>query len=147
MNMAKGTDITRADDIAKIDGIVKADNVIETTKRADMTNDFSNQNTDITKFKTFPERNPEFRSNVLAIAGEATNYSKTYLDKRLAFVEKLLGAKSFDTVIQIQSEYAKTSFEDFVAQSKKIGELYSNLAKLAFKPVEEAVAKSQGTKY
>jgi hypothetical protein len=39
------------------------------------------------------------------------------------------------------------SFEDFVAQSKKIGELYSNLAKLAFKPVEEAVAKSQGTKY
>jgi hypothetical protein len=145
--MAKGTDITRADDIAKIDGIVKADNVTETTKRADMTKDFSNQNTDITKFKPFPESNPEFHSNVLAIAGEATNYSKTYLDKRLAFVEKLLGAKSFDTVIQIQSEYAKTSFEDFVAQSKKIGELYSNLAKLAFKPVEEAVAKSQGTKY
>ena len=112
-----------------------------------MTKDFSNQNTDIAKFKTFPEQNPEFRSNILAIAGEATNYSKTYLDKRLAFVEKLLGAKSFDTVIQIQSEYAKTSFEDFVAQSKKIGELYSNLAKLAFKPVEEAVAKSQGTKY
>jgi len=112
-----------------------------------MTKDFGNQNTDITKFKTFPERNPEYRSNVLAIAGETTNYSKTYLDKRFAFIEKLLGAKSFDTVIQIQSEYAKTSFEDFVAQSKKIGELYSNLAKLAFKPVEEAVAKSQGTKY
>jgi hypothetical protein len=145
--MAKGTDITRADDIANIDGIVKADNVTVTTKRADMTEDLSNQNTDIEKFKTFPEQNPEFRSNVLAIAGEATNYSKTYLDKRLAFVEKLLGAKSFDTVIQIQSEYAKTSFEDFVAQSKKIGELYSNLAKVAFKPVEEAAAKSQGTKY
>ena len=147
MSMAKGTDITRADDIAEIDGIIKADNVTETTKRADMTKDFGNQNTDITKFKTFPERNPEYRSNVLAIAGETTNYSKTYLDKRFAFIEKLLGAKSFDTVIQIQSEYAKTSFEDFVAQSKKIGELYSNLAKLAFKPVEEAVAKSQGTKY
>jgi len=144
--MAKGTDITRADDIANIDGIVKADNVTVTTKRADMTEDLSNQNTDIEKFKTFPEQNPEFRSNVLAIAGEATNYSKTYLDKRLAFVEKLLGAKSFDTVIQIQSEYAKTSFEDFVAQTKKIGELYSDLAKVVFKPVEEAVAKSQGTR-
>ena len=147
MSVAKGTEITRADDIAEIDGIIKADNVTETTKRADMTKDFGNQNTDITKFKTFPERNPEYRSNVLAIAGETTNYSKTYLDKRFAFIEKLLGAKSFDTVIQIQSEYVKTSFEDFVAQSKKIGELYSNLAKLAFKPVEEAVAKSQGTKY
>jgi hypothetical protein len=146
MSVAKGTDITRADDIAKIDGIVKADNVTETMKRADMTSDFSNPNTDITKFK-LPEPNPEFSNNILAIAGEATNYSKTYLDKRLAFVEKLLGAKSFDTVIQIQSEYAKTSFEDFVAQSKKIGELYSDLAKVVFKPVEEAVAKSQGTKY
>lgn len=41
---------------------------------------------------------------------------------------------------------AKTSFEDFVAQSKKIGELYSNLPKVAFKPVEEAIAKSQGTR-
>jgi len=147
MSMAKGTDITRADDTAKIDGIVKADNVTETTKRADMTKDFNNPNTDITRFKPFPEPNPEFSSNILAIAGEATNYSKTYLDKRLAFVEKLLGAKSFDTVIQIQSEYAKTSFEDFVAQTKKIGELYSDLAKVVFKPVEEAVAKSQGTKY
>jgi hypothetical protein len=146
MSMAKGTDITRADDIAKIDGIVKADNVTETTKRADMTSNFNNPNTDITKFKPFPEHNPEFSSNILSIAGEATNYSKTYLDKHLAFVEKLLGAKSFETVIQIQSEYAKTSFEDFVAQSKTIGELYSNLAKVAFKPVEEAVAKSQGTR-
>ncbi len=147
MSMARGTDTTRADDIAKIDGIVKADNVIGTTKRADMTSNFNNPNTDITRFKPFPEPNPEFSSNILAIAGEATNYSKTYLDKRLAFVEKLLGAKSFDTVIQIQSEYAKTSFEDFVAQTKKIGELYSDLAKVVFKPVEEAVAKSQGTKY
>ena len=147
MSKAKGTDITRADDIAKIDGIVKADNVIETTKRADMTKDFSNQNTDIANFKTLPEQNPEVSSNILAIATETTNYSKKYLDNSLEFVEKLLGAKSFDTVIQIQSEYAKTSFEDFVAQSKKIGELYSNLAKVAFKPVEEAVAKSQGTKY
>ena len=99
MSMAKGTDITRADDIANIDGIVKTDNVTVTAKRADMTKDFSNHDTDIAKFKTFPEQNPEFRSNVLAIAGEATNYTKTYLDKRLAFVEKLLGAKSFDTVI------------------------------------------------
>jgi hypothetical protein len=32
-------------------------------------------------------------------------------------------------VIQIQSEYAKTSHADFVAQATKMGELYSNLAK------------------
>jgi hypothetical protein len=111
-----------------------------------MTKEFDIPKTNVVELIKFPAPNAEVSSNILAIAGEATNFSKTYLDKRLAFVENLLGAKSFDTVIQIQSEYVKTSFEDFVAQSQKIGELYSNLAKVAFKPVEEAVAKSQGTR-
>ena len=135
--MAKGTEMAKADDIAKIDGIVKADNVIENARMPDMT-------TNIVPFKAFTAQNAEFNSNILAIVTETTNYSKKYLDNSLAFVEKLLGAKSFDTVIQIQSEYAKTSFEDFMAQSKKIGELYSNLPKVAFKPFD--LANVQGTK-
>ena len=55
-----------------------------------------------------------------------------------------LGAKSFKTVIQIQSEYAKTSYAAFVAQAFKMGELYSNLAKAGFKPAELAIANMQG---
>jgi hypothetical protein len=50
-------------------------------------------------------------------------------------------------VIQIQSEYAKTAYADFVAQATKMGELHSNLAKAAFKPAEQAIAAMQGTKY
>jgi len=79
-------------------------------------------------------------TDILAIVTQATDYSKKSLDNRLAFVEKLLGAKSFDSAFQIQSEYAKTSFEGFVAQATKMGELYSNLAKLAFKPFGVAIA-------
>ena len=87
-----------------------------------------------------------FNTRLLAIAAEVTDYSKQSLDNRLAFVEKLLGDKSFDSVIRIQSEYAKMSYEGFVAQSTKLGELYSNLAKAAFKPIEVAIANSRGTK-
>ena len=79
-----------------------------------------------------------------AIVAEATEYSKKSIDDRLTFVEKLLGAKSLETMIRIQSDYAKTSYEDFVAQTKKMGELYSDLTKAAFKPFE--VANVQGTK-
>jgi DNA-binding NtrC family response regulator len=79
-----------------------------------------------------------------AIVAEATEYSKKSIDDRLAFVEKLLGAKSLETVIRIQSDYAKTSYEGFVEQTKKMGELYSDLAKAAFKPFD--VASVQGTK-
>jgi hypothetical protein len=35
----------------------------------------------------------------------------------------------------------KTAYEGFVAQSTKMGELYANLAKDAFKPYEGLVAK------
>jgi hypothetical protein len=68
------------------------------------------------------------------------------MDKRTAFVEKLLGAKSLETVIQIQSEYAKTSYTDFAAQATKLGELYSDLAKACFKPIEMTMSNMQGTK-
>lgn len=77
------------------------------------------------------------------IAAETTDYSKKSLENSSAYVEKLLGAKSLDNAIQIQSEYAKSAYEGFVAQATKMGELYTNLAKEAFKPVESAFAKVQ----
>ncbi len=84
-----------------------------------------------------------FLDTVQAIAAEATDYSRRSLENSSSFVAKLLGAKSFDSVIQIHSEYAKTSYEGFVAQAKKMGELYSDLAKEAFKPIETAITKVQ----
>jgi hypothetical protein len=82
---------------------------------------------------------------MLAIVAEATDYTKKSLDDRLAFIEKLVGAKakSFDSALRIQSEYAKTSFEGFAAQATKMGELYSNLAKVTFKPFPNGLGDFQ----
>ncbi len=77
------------------------------------------------------------------IAAETADYSKKSLEANSAYVEKLLGAKSLDDAIQTQSQYAKSAYEGFVAQATKIGELYTNLAKEAFKPVESVIAKVQ----
>lgn len=77
------------------------------------------------------------------MAVEATDYSKKSLESSTAFLEKLLGAKSLDKAMEIQSAYAKSSYESFVAQATKMGELYTNIAKEAFKPVEAAFAKVQ----
>ena len=86
-----------------------------------------------------------FTTTLQAIFTEGADYTKKSVESRLAFGEKLLGAKSFETVIQIQTEYAKTAYADFVAQATKMGELHSNLAKAAFKPAEQAIAAMQGT--
>jgi hypothetical protein len=80
------------------------------------------------------------------IAAESSEYSKKSFENGSAFVEKLLGAKSFESGLQIQSEYARTFFEGFSEYVKKTGELYSNLAKETFKPVEAAISKVQAFK-
>ena len=87
-----------------------------------------------------------FTTTLQSIFTEGADYTKKSVETRLALVEKLLGAKSIETVIQIQSEYAKMAYAAFVAQATKMGELHSNLAKAAFKPAELAIANMQGTK-
>jgi phasin family protein len=76
-----------------------------------------------------------------AIAAEVTNYSKKSFEDGTAAVERLLGAKTVEKAIEIQSEYAKTAYEGFVAQATKLGELYADLAKEAYKPFEGYLAK------
>src|SRR5208337_2685718 len=80
------------------------------------------------------------------IAAESSEYSKKSFENGSAFLEKLLGAKSLENAIQIQSEYAKTFLEELVGYVTKTGELYSDLAKEAFKPIETAITKVQAAK-
>ncbi|MFO1166977.1 MAG: phasin family protein [Rhodoblastus sp.] len=77
------------------------------------------------------------------IATEAGDYSKKSFEEGSAFVEKLVGVKKLDEAITLQTEFAKSSYEGFVAQATKFGELYQAVAKEAMKPVETAFAKLQ----
>lgn len=76
------------------------------------------------------------------IASEATEYSKKSYEDSAATVEKLAGAKSLDKAMEIQSDYARSSYEGFVAQATKMGEIYADLTKEAYKPFEAAVSKT-----
>lgn len=87
----------------------------------------------------------EFTKGVQAIMTAYGDYSKKAIEDGNAFVGKLSGVKSVDKALEVQTEYAKSSYETFVAESKKIGELYADLAKLTYKPFEGLVAKAQQT--
>jgi hypothetical protein len=76
-----------------------------------------------------------------AIATEVADYSKKSFENGSAALEKLFGAKSLETAIQVQSDYAKSTYEGFVAEATKIGELYTDLAKETYKPLEGMMAK------
>jgi hypothetical protein len=81
-----------------------------------------------------------------SIAVEATEYTKKSFETGSAAVEQLVSAKSLEKAIEIQTDYAKTAYEGFVAQATKMGELYADLAKETYKPFESYMAKATPVK-
>jgi hypothetical protein len=75
-----------------------------------------------------------FPGGFQAIAIAYGDYTKKSFEDTKSFVEKLSGVRSFDKAVEIQTEFAKSTFETFVTESQKIGTLYGDLAKQAYKP-------------
>jgi hypothetical protein len=76
-----------------------------------------------------------------AIAAQVADYSKAAFEHNSGAVEKLMGAKSLDKALEVQTAYAKSAYEGFVAHATKLGELYTDLAKDAVKPFETVAPK------
>ena len=88
--------------------------------------------------------------NVQAITTEMTDYTKRSFENSTKTLEKLFGAKSLDKAIEVQSEYVKASYEDYLAQTAKLGKLCAELVKETFnvasgKRLEFGVARSPVT--
>ena len=81
------------------------------------------------------------QSGLQAIATAYGDYTKKSFEETRSFVEKLSGAKSLDKALEVQTEFAKSAYETFVAESQKIAGLYTDLAKQTYKPFEGLVAK------
>ena len=89
-------------------------------------------------FEAFTTATTASTKGLEAIAVETTDYSKKSFEKSRVLFDKLIGVKKIDEAIQLQSDFAKSAYDDFLAHATKIGELYSSLAKEAFKPINVA---------
>jgi hypothetical protein len=83
--------------------------------------------------------------SIQALATETADYSKKAFEHSSAVVEKLVGVKTIDKAIEIQSDYAKSAYEGFVAYASKVGELMTDLARDTAKPYETILAKVQAS--
>ncbi len=86
---------------------------------------------------SFGEANKGFQ----AIAAEIAAYSKKSFEDGTRAFEQLLGAKSLEQVVEIQSQYARMAYEGYFAELSKLGEMYAGLTRNAHKPVERAAAR------
>jgi hypothetical protein len=76
------------------------------------------------------------------IGAHVTSYSKQAFADATSTFEKLVGAKSLEQVIEIQSQAAKKAYDSWMAETAKIGEMYASVARDAYKPVEKAVVQT-----
>jgi hypothetical protein len=92
----------------------------------------SQSNMDVA-MKAFGEWNKGWQ----AIAAEMTDFTKKSFEEGTATFEKLASAKSVEQAIEIQTGYAKRAYDGYMHQMSKIGGMYAELAKEAYKPVEK----------
>jgi len=71
-----------------------------------------------------------------AIAAEVSDYTKRSFEDGSAHLEKLMGAKTVEQAVELQSSFAKRAVDDYMHQMSKIGGMYAEFAKDAYKPVE-----------
>jgi phasin family protein len=76
------------------------------------------------------------------IANAYGDFTRKSLEETRSFVEKLSGTRSLDKAMEVQSEFARQAYKTFVAESQKIRELHSELAKQTLKPLERLVSKT-----
>ena len=85
----------------------------------------------------------EWNKGWQAIAAEMTDYTKRSFEESSATFEKLLSARSVEQAVEIQSGYARRAYDGYLHQISKLGGMYAEWAKEAYKPVEKALQNAR----
>jgi ribosomal protein S17E len=78
-----------------------------------------------------------------AIAAAHTDYAKSSFEANKVYMEKLATVKAPDQAMTLVSEHMKTSYETFVAEATKIGEMYKDFFQSAFGSMAVTAPKLQ----
>lgn len=82
-----------------------------------------------------------------AIAAEMMDYTRKSFEDASAAFEKLQGIRSFDKLVEFQSDYLRATYEAGLARAAKIGEIYSQLVQDSMKPYEAVLGGFNPAKF
>ena len=77
------------------------------------------------------------------IATAMTDYTKRSYEDGTQTMEKLVGAKSLEQAMQIQTTWAQRAYDEYMSEMTKLGGLYANFARESFKPLEQMMNKAR----
>jgi hypothetical protein len=70
-----------------------------------------------------------------AIAAAHSDYAKSSFEAYKAYLAKIATIKAPDQAIQLTTDHVKSTYETFVAESTRIGDMYKDFFKSAFEPM------------
>jgi phasin family protein len=74
------------------------------------------------------------------LGAQTMAFSKQALEEQVAAAKSLAGAKSVQEAVELQTAWAKSAFESYVAQFGKVSEAMAASVKESMKPLNERVA-------
>ena len=84
-----------------------------------------------------------FASSLQAVTNAHADFAKKLMEHGSEFISQLTSVKEPAKLMELQSEYAKNAYETFLAETKRISELYADLFKQATKQFEDLIAKKK----
>ena len=85
--------------------------------------------------------------SIATIANAYAAYTGKSVEQTWSFLQKLAAVRSLDKAFEVQTEFAKQAFETFFAESRKIHELHSELARQRVVHLEGFVARITQTTF
>jgi hypothetical protein len=79
--------------------------------------------------------------NIRVIAEAYGNYSRISFEQAASFFEKLAGARSLGKALELQAEFARETYETFVAESCKLRAMHAELARQRFRHLEDLMSR------
>lgn len=99
-------------------------------------------------FNTFSKENVEALVTSMTKAGKGYEqinaaviaYTKSAVEDGVSAAKRIAGAKSVQEIIEVQSDFAKSSLDAYIGEMNKVTDLYASTMKDAFKPINERVS-------
>jgi phasin family protein len=74
-----------------------------------------------------------------ALGAQAMTFSKSAVENQVAAAKSLASAKSVQEVVELQTAFAKTAMESYMAELGRMGEIVAASVKDSLKPLNERV--------
>jgi hypothetical protein len=85
----------------------------------------------------------EFNRGLQEIANEMTDYSKQSLEEVVRAWQRLLDARMFGRLVEIQTRYLQNAYEAYASEASRVGELYLGSTRRAAESMKKVTRRSR----